>query len=295
MRKKGFAKEKSGNNGIEVRKMNSYLKEKSEEIAQKKYLTEKKGKKLFWSDYYDLLALMAGAGLVWGSYRVNLDLEIFLVLAFGYIVGAGILKSRVKKRQKDKIVKMICYEQGLEKFQAELVKLEREKIQKRACEILIKGGMKKDGDKLWWQEEYELKIALKEDELAEVLKEKENVIIIVAGDEKKIRQRMKAKAEGKVILGSIKDLYDLALKNKLVSLPKLNEGIKSEKMVGANSLLLLYGLGLLVLANLSRYFYVYFGGAIILLSVFLVGYMKKGTISEVVLLKKAMNFSKSKV
>ena len=121
------------------------------------------------------------------------------------------------------------------------------------------------------------------------------MLVITAEDKKDIRDKIKSKARGKVILGSFRDLYDLALKYNIVALPKLKEEQKREASLPQSNLLAVYGIGLLLLANVSRYFYVYFLGGIVLLSVFLAGFMKKGTISEVVFLKKAMHFSKSKV
>lgn len=276
--------------------MNRYLKEKSEEIEQKEYLLKKKGQKLFWSDYYDLLALAAGMVFVWVMYRFNVNVEIFLSLSAGLVLGIGILRHRVKKWQRKKIVELICYEQGWERFKADLTGMDEERLKEKIAEILLSGGAQSDGEKICLKgASYSVEIIKNEEELAGLWQQDGGVLVITAEDKKDIRDKIKSKARGKVILGSFRDLYDLALKYNIVALPKLKEEQKREASLPQSNLLAVYGIGLLLLANVSRYFYVYFLGGIVLLSVFLAGFMKKGTISEVVFLKKAMHFSKSKV
>lgn len=257
---------------------------------------QKKGGRLLLTDYYDLAVLVAGIGIFAAGAYMQAGLEMMLALLLGYSLLAWLGRRRLKIWQERRQAYLLRYEKGLEDFCDRWEQADAAKIGQEAERVLQMSGMMQADGRFWRQGQwYELKVVINEQQLQAILAEKAPQIVIVPRIDQKLKAKCRSRAAGKMILGDWQDIFALAVKGELIDLPKEEISPKRREAVLSPGMLLFYGLLLLGMANVSRFFYVYFAGGIVLLSFYAVLEGKKSADNEIVLLKKAMNLTKSRL
>lgn len=286
-----------GDNRLEVRKMLAFWRKKFKENKQRQYLSQR-GYRLFYSDYFDILAVLLAVGIVGIMIWAQIGIDRAIIGLGCYLLFVVGLRFKLINRQRKKIAALVSYEQAKEAWIAECKNKEQDVLKAEVRSILA-GIESTCLDELLKNGEYDLWLGFEEKNLKDLLanekKYKGTVIVLDYFSAKDVRI-IQNRISDRVVLAKWQDIFDLAVKENLVAISAENtieEADNRQKNTIAlkSSYLFSGGLLCLFLAEFSRYFYVYFLAGIFLLSLYLLS-MKKSQGNEPVLLKKAIKSAK---
>ena len=277
--------------------MKDYFYRKAWETEQKQYLAKSGRKYLFLSDYFDILAIGGGLLLCWflSKHQTSTDGLIFLLLSYG--TAAVIIRSKVKKRQRAKLAFLCSYEQTREQYFSAWEKMNSSELKKKFADIFNQAGRSVARDESEAQdEEYSILMLANKEEIIN-LRDKQlpaKALLILPVIKRTENRLLRENVCGEAMIADWEDIFDLALQSKQIALPSFKANFTEKNWGLRTGYLPLYGVLLLFLAEISRYFYLYFFGGIFLLSLFLVSFQKKSRTNELVFLKKKLKSVKMK-
>lgn len=279
--------------------MPEFWREKFKENKQRQYLHQR-GYRLFYSDYFDVLAILLAVGIVGVMIWAQIGIDSAIIGIGCYLLLVMGIRFRLISYQREKIDALVSYEQAKEAWIAECKNKEQNILQAEVRSILA-GAVTNSPEEFLKNGEYDLWLGFGEKDLKELLARKKRynktVIVLDCFSAKNVRI-IKNMIADKVVLARWQDIFALAVKEKSVVVPTENTpGIddcpKKDIIMLKSGYLLSSGLLCLFLANFSRYFYVYFLAGIFLLSLYLLS-MKKSQRNELVLLKTVIKSAKIK-
>lgn len=281
--------------------MHIFWQHKFKENAQKQYLRQKEYS-LFYSDYFDILAIILFFSLVGIMIKVKMSIIEAIIACTLYGLIIGVIKIKLHKWQRKKLAKLVNYEKTQDKWQNYCKNVPLEELHREVRRILAE--IKNTAlDEFFNEGKYDLVVVFSEDDLKKVLSNHQNyekTVIVSEHFSTKSRRLIKNELCGQIVLATLQDIFALAVKEKIITLPKdnlddmVNEDTPQKHIfVLQSGYVLGGGLGCLLLANFSRYFYVYFLAGIFLLSIYWLS-MKKSQRNELLLLKKTLKSAKIK-